>query len=207
MLLNKEHEVLAGFIKAPWSKLTLRQVKELSGKSSGSYVHGSLKRFVKGGLLKEERVGNTVLYRLDMGSLKTCSYLGFVAEYAARSKRHVPFSDLERIMRKMPGPYYSLLVTGSYASNKQNGGSDVDVVIICDDCSEPKKIYAELSHECDMNIPPIHLYVFKKSEFLSMLVDSKANYGKETAKNNFVLAGGREYYSILGEAIRNGFNG
>ena len=58
-----------------------------------------------------------------------------------------------------------------------------------------------------LNIPPIHLYTFKKSEFLNMLLDTKANYGKEIAKNNLILSGGKEYYKIVSEAIKNGFNG
>ena len=40
-----------------------------------------------------------------------------------------------------------------------------------------------------------------------MLHDKSENYGKEAARNNLIFNGGQEYYSILAEAIQNGFNG
>jgi hypothetical protein len=103
--------------------------------------------------------------------------------------------------------FYTLLVTGSYARGAQKKDSDLDMVLICEDSSDPKSVQAELRHQCEMNIPQIHLYVFRKSELVSMLLDKKANYGKEACKNNLVLVGGQEYFRMLGEEISHGFNG
>lgn len=80
-------------------------------------------------------------------------------------------------------------------------------MIICDDAFETKKIYAELKQDCELNIPPIHLYVFKNSEFLKMLLNKEANYGKEIANKNLILFGGEGYYKIISEAVKNGFTG
>ncbi|MDO8549452.1 MAG: hypothetical protein Q7S39_04765, partial [Ignavibacteria bacterium] len=85
--------------------------------------------------------------------------------------------------------------------------SDIDITIICDDTLEPKRIYAELKQDCELNIPPIHLYVFKNSEFLNMLLTKGANYGKEIANKNLILFGGEGYYNIISEAVKNGFTG
>ena len=65
-------------------------------------------------------------------------------------------------MHKIPANFFILLITGSYANNTQKKNSDIDIVIICDNSFEPKKIYSELKHESEMNIPPIHLYVFRE---------------------------------------------
>lgn len=206
-MLKKEYQIMGIFAGSPWKKFTFRQVKNLSGKKSESYVYDSLKRFVKQGILVEEKVGNVVLYSLELGSLKTLAYTGFVAEYIAWGKNQVPHGDLERIAAKIPANFFIFIVTGSYVGGTQKKDSDVDVAVICDDSFEPKRIYAELKHDCEMNIPPIHLYVFKKSEFLEMLLDDKANYGKEIAKKNLILFGGQGYYKIISEAVKNGFNG
>jgi hypothetical protein len=80
------------------------------------------------------------------------------------------------------------------------------MVIVVDNSMETKRVYAELKLYCELNIPPIHLYVFKESEFLEMLLNNEANYGKEIALNNLILHGGQIYYKILAEAIKNGFN-
>ena len=94
-----------------------------------------------------------------------------------------------------------------FFNNTQKKGSDIDVVIICDDSFEPKRIYAELKQDCELNIPPIHLYVFKKVEFINMLLNKEANYGKEISNKNLILFGAEEYYNLISGAIKNGFRG
>ncbi len=206
-MLKKEYEVLLQFVKEPWKKFTFKEVKTRTGKKSESYVYNSLKSFVKAGILKEEKAGNVVLYYPDIKSLKTQSYAGFISEYVAWSRKHIPYNDLQKIAWKMPTEFYIFIVTGSYAKNKQKETSDIDVAIIVGDSEEPKKVYAELKLACELNIPQIHLYVFKKSEFLQMLLNDEANYGKEIAKNNLILYGGEEYYRVMHEAVENGFDG
>lgn len=206
-MLNKEHEIIHEFVKRPWKKLTFKEVKTLSRKKSESYVYNCLKGFVKQNILLQENAGNVVLYSLNLKSIMAQCYAGFVSEHVAWGKRHIPKDVIEQIASKIPTQFYSLIITGSYASGKQRRDSDIDMAIVCEDSFEPKKIYAELKYACEMSIPPIHLYVFKKSEFLLMLADKKANYGKEIVNNCLIFAGGKEYYSIVNEAMQNGFNG
>ena len=206
-MLNKEHQILEEFVKKPWEKFTFKEIKNLSGKKSESYVYASLKKFVKSNILKEERVGNVVLYSLNLSSHKTLAYSGFVLEHISWNKKQIPYKDLEKIAFKIPTGFFIFIVTGSYATNSQKKTSDIDIVIICDDSFDQKKIYAELKQDCELNIPQIHLYVFKKSEFLEMLLNKEANYGKEISNKNLILFGGEEYYKIISEAIKNGFTG
>jgi len=205
-MLNKQYEILLRFIKEPWRRFTFKDVKKLTGKKSESYIYNSLKEFVKENILKEEKAGNVVLYSLNLKTLKTQIYAGFIAEYVAWRQKNVPYKDLQKVADKIPVNFYIFIITGSYAKNEQKQTSDIDAVIIIEDQSEPKKVYANLDLICELNIPKIHLYVFKKSEFLEMLLNKEANYGKEIVKNNLLLYGGEVYYKILEEAIENGFN-
>jgi len=206
-MLNKEHQILEEFVKTPWKKFTFKEIKNLSGKKSESYVYTSLKKFVKSNVLKEERAGNVVLYSLNLSSHKTLAYVGFVLEYLSWNKKHIPYKDLEKIASKIPTKFFTFIIAGSYANNTQKKTSDLDVVIICDNTFETKKIYAELKQDCELNIPLIHLYVFKNSEFQEMLLNKEANYGKEIANKNLILFGAENYYKIISEAIKNGFTG
>ena len=205
-MLRKEHEIMAVFAKAPWKKFTFKEIKKLTGKKSESYVFSSLKKFVKTGLLNEEKAGNVVLYALNLAPLKARAYVGFVAEHVAWNQKHIPYRDIEKISKGIPTEFYILIITGSYARKEQTPKSDLDMVIICDDSLDPKKIQAEISQDCKLNIPPVHLYVFKEKEFLEMLTNKEPNYGKEIANNNLILSGGKEYYGIMNEAVQNGFN-
>lgn len=205
-MLKKEYEILLQFVKEPWKRFTFKEIKKLSRKKSESYVYNSIKRFVKSGILKEEKAGNVILYSVNLMSLKAQAYSGFAAEHFAWSQKHIPYKDLENLSSKIPTPFYTLIITGSYAKKTQTKNSDIDLVIIVDENTEPKKIYSQLRLACELNIPEIHLYVFRKSEFLQMLLNNEANYGKEIAKNNLILFGAETYYGVLGEAIENGFN-
>lgn len=206
-MLKKEHEILKPLVERPWKKFTFGEVKAASGKKSESYTYNSLKRFVKAGVLREEKAGNVILYSLAPDSLKAHAYAGMAAEHLALSKKHLPYEALNGMAMKIPTSFYILLVTGSYARNEQTSKSDIDAVVICDDSFEPKRIYAELKQYCELNIPAIHLYVFRKSEFEEMLLNGHANYGKEVARNNLILIGGEEYFRIVLEAVKNGFDG
>lgn len=202
-MINKEHKILEPFVKTPWKKFTFGEIKLFSKKKSGSYVYSILKKFVKNNILTEEKIGNSILYALNLNETKAQSYAGFLAEYLTH---RISYKNIEKISKKIPTSFYILIITGSYAKNTQTKHSDIDIVIISDEI-ETKKIYAELKLECELSIPKIHLYVFKKSEFLEMLKNKEANYGKEIAKNNLIFSGGENYYRIINEAMQNGFNG
>lgn len=207
MMLTKEHEIIRLFIAKPWLKLRLSQVLKALRMKSKSYVHAALKEFVKKGVLREEKSLNASIYSLDLSNPAAQAYAGFIAEYMAWNEKHLPMDDLKRIIAKIPTSFFIFLITGSYAKKAQRKDSDIDVVVICDNSVDPKKIYAELSHECDMSMPPAHLYVFRESELLLMLQNDEPNYGKEMAKNLFLLYGGESYFRIMSEAIKHGFNG
>ena len=205
-MLKKEYELLVPFAKEPWKKYTFGEIKRICKKTSESYVYNAMKRYVKEGILSEERAGNVILYSLNLSGAKTQAYAGFVSEHVGWTAKRLPFDVITRVMRKIPTPYFTFIVTGSYARNRQKETSDIDIVVIIDDKQDARQVRAEINYECELSIPQGHPYVFKKSEFLGMLLNNEANYGKEIAKNNLILYGGAEYYQIMREAIKNGFN-
>ena len=205
-MLNKKRKILGIFANNTWKKFTFKEIKKLSKNKSESYAYNSLKYFVKEKVLIEEKAGNVILYSINK-TQKAAVNLAIAAEYDAWNKKQIPYKNLEKIISKIPTNFFSLIVTGSYAKNKQIKNSDIDIVIICDNAAEPKKIYAELQLCCETSIPQIHLYVFKEKELYKMLTNKEANYGKEIVKNCLVLTGGESYYKILMNAVKNGFDG
>ncbi len=205
-MLNKEYELFVPFVKEPWKKRTFGEIKKLCKKTSGSYVYDVLKQNVHDGLLIEERAGNVILYSLNIFNPKARVYAGFIAEHIAWNTKHLPFDLIKKLIEKIPTPYFTLIITGSYAKNKQKRNSDIDMVIIVDDEVETKHILAQIHHTCELSIPQGHPFIFKSSEFLEMLLNNEANYGKEISKNNLILLGGTEYYAIMDKAIKNGFD-
>ena len=204
-MLKKEYQILWPLIAKPWKRFTFKEIQESSKKTSKSYVFTILKALVKEMIVQEEKIGNIVLYRWNHKNLKAQAYAGMVSEHLAWHKPWLPYDTLQKAAAKVPTPFYTLLVTGSYARKAQKPTSDIDVVLIIDDAADTKQVYAQLRSTCEMSIPEIHLYVFKKAEFLEMLINKEANYGKEIVQNTLLLHGAEVYYNILSKAIEHGF--
>lgn len=208
-IITEQYNIDRVFLSKPWKKFTYKEIQELSGKKSKSYIYNALKRLLREDIIETETVGKSILYSLNLEFLKVQSYLGILEEYRAWASEHIPIHIISKFSNKLlkVTPFFTLIVTGSYSKQLQTKKSDLDMVIICDDSIEPKDIYKELKYESNMSIPKVHLYVFKKNEFLSMILDEKENYGKEIARNHLIFSGASVYYIILEEAIKHGFKG
>lgn len=205
-MLTKEYTIIEPFVRMPWKGLTFRQIKELSRNKSDNYVHTVLKKMVKNNILEENRAGNVIIYSLA-DATNALNTAGFVAEYKADAAKHLPHQNLRKILAKIKTSFYSFIITGSYSKGKQRENSDLDVVVICDNAHKPNTILSEIKIESELMTPEAHPYVFTESQFYEMLVNNEENYGKEIARNNLIITGGRQYYSILMKAIKHGFNG
>lgn len=206
-MLRKEAGLLYLFASKPWKAYTESELKNSYGTNSKSYVEQFIEKYVKEGILKVEPIGRFTSYSLNLSAIKARIYAGTVLEFIGWSKRNVPYDDIQAAIDKIPYSSHITLITGSYAKGNQNEKSDIDVVVIIEDSCEPKKVYAELKLHSELNIPPIHLYVFRNSEFIEMLKNKELNYGKEIAKNCLILSQGQTYLKLIDEAIKNGFNG
>ena len=208
-LITEQHAIDSVFTKEPWKKLTYRDIQQLSGKKSRSYIYGALGRLMKEKIIIPEKVGKSILYNLNLDSTYVQNYMAFLEEFNAWTSKHIPIDIVAKLGSKISlvTPFYILIVTGSYAKKIHTKKSDLDIVVICGDEIEPKKIYAELSLVSELSIPKVHLYVFTKKQLLEMFLNEKQNYGKELAKNHLLFNGGSAYYSILQEAIKHGFRG
>ncbi|MBS3162301.1 nucleotidyltransferase domain-containing protein [Candidatus Woesearchaeota archaeon] len=205
-ILTKQYLLLKPFIKEPWKNFTYKEIKNISKNKSDNYTYTNLIKLVENGIIKTKKIGNTVIYSLN-DSIMALSTIGFLAEYEANKTKHLPHLSLQKIQNKIKTNFFILIVTGSFAKNKQTKKSDLDIVFICDNKHDPKEIIAEIRLESELTIPEIHPYVFTEEQFYQMLVNNEENYGKEIVKNNLIICGGKEYYSILKEAIKHGFNG
>ncbi|MEK6903605.1 MAG: nucleotidyltransferase domain-containing protein [Nanoarchaeota archaeon] len=205
-MLKKDHQLLIPFVKEPWKVYTFRNLKQICKKTSESYVYTTLKKYVKEHILVEKKAGNVILYSLNLAETKTQTYVGFISEYLGWKTNYLPFDVIKKVIKKIPIDYFTFIITGSYAKNKQKETSDVDIVIIIDNKQDARHVRAEINYTCEISIPPAHPYVFKQSEFLEMLLNDEANYGKEIVKNNLILYGGSHYYKLIHEAMRHGFD-
>lgn len=202
--VKKELSLLRSFIKEPWREFTITEIKKIAKKKSHHYVFEALKKFCFLEVLKEKKAGNTNTYSVDYESEKSIQLISFV-EYIMRDERtEIPYVNLAKIAKNIKSPFYSFLITGSYAEKKQKPNSDIDIVIIIPN-SESKKDFQTALREGELMHPEIHGFVFTQDDFYQMLTNSEFNYGKEAARKHIIFYGAEQYYKILFEAMKHGF--
>jgi len=201
-LLRKEIALLIPFIKEPWRDFTLTEIKTLTKNKSHHYAYEALEKFSKS-ILKKERRGNTNIYKIDENT-KELDHL-ILAEILLKNTAKFPHKVIQQIQDRIKGSFYTLLITGSYAKNKQTKESDLDITIIIP--GSDKKPYEITLKEGELTIPEVHGFVFTEEEFYQMLINKEFNFGKECAKNHIIIHGISAYYKILLRGLLNGFKG
>lgn len=197
--------ILNPFIKEPWRKFTLTEIKAITKNKSHHYVYEALKKFAEKGIITEDKKGNTNLYSINPENRNPNPLAA--AEYEVKEQRQdIPYKILDKITARIKIPFYTLLIGGSYAESKQRPTSDLDIAFIIPD-SENKKTYQLALKEGELTIPEVHGYVFTQEEFMKMLLNEEFNYGKELARKHIIHHGAEPYYELLFEAMKNGFKG
>src|SRR3989344_785494 len=203
--LKKEIALLVPFIMEPWRDFTLAEIKALTKSKSHHYAYEALEKFSAKSIIKKEMRGNTNIYKINENT-KELDYFA-LAELSIKEKsKHLPLKVIQQIQAKIKGSYYTLLITGSYAKNKQTKNSDLDIAILIPN-EKAKKPFEIALKEGELTIPEVHGFVFTEEEFYQMLINNEFNFGKECAKNHILIYGLEPYYKILLRGLQNGFKG
>lgn len=204
-MLTKEWKIIEVFERKPWEKYTFKQVKKISKNKSDNYVHSVLKKFTKLGVLSADKYGNSIVYSLAH-SLNAIKIISFISEYKGSLLR-IPHKLIKELMEVIPTSFFSCIITGSYAEQKQTKESDIDIVILCDNSKNLKEILVPLKNKGELSMPHVHPYVFTEGQFYEMLINKEENYGKEVARKHIIVCGAESFYRILFQAVERGFKG
>lgn len=201
----KQIELSEVFLKEPWREFTFKEIKEMNGSNSVNAIYTLLKKLEKNNILISKPIGNNISYKIAY-TFEAYTYFSYVAESMSQNQKYIPLDNIRKLFDKLNENYLTILITGSYAINKQTKNSDLDVVIICPNSLNPQKIEAEISTECELMIPKVHLMVFSEKEFIQMLLSKKENFGKECIRKNLIIYGANNYLKLIKEATANGWN-
>ena len=202
MLTESEMEIIDVFRKDLFGSYTIRELMKRTGRKTYTWTFNTVRKLGKTGILRIEAKGKSSLCSINLDSRLAVLYLSLLDELEA-SSRKVP--HLEELIYDMPVPFFTLLVGGSYAERKQTKKSDLDICVLVDDAADKKRISNMLENK--LMVPRLHPFVFRKSEFLEMLLNKEANYGKLLFRKHMIAFGAENYYLIIREAIDHGFRG
>lgn len=203
MLTVKELQIIELFRKNIFSSFTIREVMKKIKTKSYNWTHKAIKKLQKERIVILNKKGPCQLCTINLEEPKSIAYLSLLEELNALNKK---LPNLNEIISLMPLDFHILIITGSYADKTFTQKSDMDVVVIIDKKEEKKWLLNRLSNKGDLMIPHLHPYVFIKEEFLEMLTNKEANYGKEIEKKHLIISGAEFYFKVLREAIKHGYS-
>jgi predicted nucleotidyltransferase len=202
MLTKNEIEIIDVFRKDLFEKYTIHGLMKKSGRKTYAWTFNTVKKLAKMGIIKFEIKGRSKLCSINLYNHLTISYLSLLDKMKTASRK-IP--HLDELINEMPVSFFIFLIGGSYAEGKQTARSDLDVCVIVSDKINKRRIQNILDNK--FMIPHLHPFVFRKSEFVNMLLNKEANYGKMLFKKHLIAFGAENYYVILREAIEHGFRG
>lgn len=178
-----------------------KTIRELALTANKDYptVYNAVKELE--GIVQTKKAGQAKLCSLIL-SQKSISVLSFLDEQEAISA-NIP--NISKILEEKEFMDDIIIVTGSYAKNKQTKNSDIDLVIITKEKAfEKQKLLESLT---SLSLPKIHPIAITQKDFKDMLLAKEPNFGKEIFNNRLLLRNASRYYLLLKEAIENGFRG
>lgn len=189
-MANEEKAILKYLIEHKDQKFSMNQLAKARNINYKS-AYQNIQKLEKRGIIKTERLGNT----------NNCSFnynfdsLVFAVEVERREEKlkNKKINSICRELKSFNNPFFIVLLFGSYASGKQTKHSDVDLLIVVDDNSLKTEIKQSLS------VLPfdLHCIYFNTKEFKSMINSREFTVVEEAKKNNIVLRGVENYYSII----------
>ena len=203
LIPNKQIELLNVWRNSPLREFSISEIMKQSNKNTKTWVFNTLKSLVKNKILICNRKGNLDIYTLNLANPITTQLLQYL-----ESQENISFPQLgliSELIDKISIKCYSLIVFGSYASNKHTKNSDIDICILIDNKETEKKIKPYVN-EIKLNYPiKIDEHYVTFEDFVKMLLREEENLGKQIFRKHKIFYNADVYYQLLKEAYKNGF--
>ncbi|MFH1212066.1 MAG: nucleotidyltransferase domain-containing protein [Candidatus Woesearchaeota archaeon] len=187
----------------PYKELTYRDVKEYSKEKSNSVVQKAIKKFLAEELIKKRKVGNIILYSVNLNDSAVFPYFDILIKEKTSS---LVKNSLRIIREELSNiEFLSIVIFGSYAEGKQKKGSDIDIAIFVNTAEDKKNCELAAKSAELKSLLRLDVHVFTKDEMLQMLKDKHENLGKQIAHKHLAVQNQRIFYSILEQGVSNGF--
>jgi len=204
MLTNSQLRIFEPLTRNMLKEYSIKEIKEACGEKSNNALALALKKFKEENIVKERRVGRSLLYTLNIDNELVFNYIQLI------NTKNIPKQVLRAIERikedvEKHTSFFSIIIFGSYAIGKQTKESDLDVAVFVEEENKRKIIESALKSS-ELKTPlKIHGHVISKDEFLEMLKVDEENLGKQIARKHLSIYNSHIFYSLLKKGVKNGF--
>jgi predicted nucleotidyltransferase len=171
-------------------------IKEIQERTDYSYerVNSASKSLVKKGIVKERKVGKTLVYFLDTNNMYSYS-LGFIRYMLQKKvefiKKHKSIYKVIQEIENYPHSW-SVILFGSYSKGTETKQSDIDLIVACIPSKEKEvnNFIKSLEHKYGINISPV---VMPMHEFSNIKKDNPELWD-DLRMYGIVFKGGDSFY-------------
>ena len=204
MITEKQLRIFLVFAKTPFAEYTLKQIKEISKEKSNNALAIAMRRFKKEELLNEQKVGKSSLYRLNLENELIYYYIALANHNRLNKIAHRTIRIIKESIGKHT-QFYSIVVFGSYAIQKQRKDSDFDVAVFIEEEAKRKDVQRGLNAAEQKSVIQLDGHVITRDEFLEMLKNDEENLGKQIARKHLAIYNIQIFYNLLQSGMKNEF--
>ncbi len=204
MITIKQREIFLIFAKNIFKKYTFRELKEFTNENSNSIIQDAIKKFKEEKLIIEETLGNLKLYMFNYENEQSFNVLQEILLNNLNSNALKSIYILKKEI-EVYELFYSLVIFGSYAKNKQKKESDLDIFLLVKDYSIKKDLEIAIKSSSMKSLITLDIHIIDINDFLKMLKESYENLGKEIIRKNYPIHNVNIFYKIIKRGIDNGF--
>ena len=162
-----------------------------------SYIHGSMIKLKKAGLIIVNKSGNTNQCKINLQSsdLNLLSLAALMNKESFLEKNKdikIIYDSLVDNLKDL----FILLIFGSYACGENRKSSDIDLFFIIDEESKVEDFKRKLSSIFSGLSYKIHMTV-STTEWFYKMMSEKDSIGREVFKSSIVLHNPESYYSLV----------
>jgi len=204
MLTEKQLKIFEVFAQKPFAEHTRNSIKSESKIKSNNMLAATLNRLKIEAVLNERNIGRSGILTLNLDIDRSFHYIALCNDKRMNKMMRMSLRWLKRELAD-DTPFYSIVVFGSYAVNKQKQESDIDIAIFIENEEKRKQIEASANSAKLKILIEADIYVIPQSEMIEMLTNKEENLGKQIARKHFAVHNHQIFYDIIKEGMNHGF--
>ena len=202
---REELEIIDIFMRKPFDEFAISEIMKETGKKSKPWVFNALNGFEDSRLIEKKKKGNMNLYRANLDSPALIEHFLFIQSLELQGSGQL--EAVSKIISSIPLKNYCLIIFGSWASQTQRAGSDLDICFLIESSDVEKKIKPYLNEIKLKTKQGIDEHYISFDELVDMLLRTEENLGKQIYKNHILAFNGAVFYELVKEAHKRGFRG
>lgn len=204
MITPKQLKIFEVLAKKPFIEYTRKQIKKDSKEKSNNTLASAINQLKKEEVLIEKKIGKSGLLTLNLSNSLTYYYIALCNNNKLPLLAEQAIKTLKDEMEENTH-FYSIVIFGSYAVEKQNKNSDLDIAIFIENKEQRKNIEASVNSAKLRMVIETDIHIIPTSEMIEMLTDKQENLGKQIARKHLAVYNHQIFYEIIKEGMKHGF--